>query len=109
MRIARRGSKMLREPPAILLTDLAFNLLIFFVVCASTEPETGRKQKVPSSSKEKAQAPQGEQNLEVSLATREGRPTVAINGETIPESDFTAKIRQLLAGKTKPEQRLVVV
>jgi len=105
MRIARRGNKMLRESPAILLTDLAFNLLIFFVVCASTEPETGRKQKVPSSSKEQAEKPQGEQNLEVSL-TRTG---AAINGENVALADFTPKMRQLLAGKTKPEQRMVVV
>src|SRR5437763_12614473 len=105
MRIARRGNKMLRESPAILLTDLAFNLLIFFVVCASTEPETGRRQAVPSSSKEKAAQQQGEQNLEVSLT----RSSAAINGETVALADFTAKMKDLLAGKTKQEQRLVVV
>lgn len=101
----KRGSNMLREPPAVLLTDLAFNLLIFFVVCASTDPETGRQQKVPSSSKDQAQAPQAEQNLEILLT----RTTVAINGEQVPQADFTEQLKKKLTGKTKPEQRLVVV
>lgn len=105
MRLARRGDKMMKEPPAILLTDLAFNLLIFFVVCSSNEPETGRKQAVPSGSKEQQAAKQAEQNVEVSLT----RATAAINGDPIPLPDFTSKMKQVLTGKTKPEQRLVVV
>jgi biopolymer transport protein ExbD len=104
MRI-KRANKMMNEPPQIMLTDLAFNLLIFFVVCASTEPETGRKQSVPSSSKDQTNVPQAEQNLEVSLT----RATAAINGEIVALPEFEAKMKQLLTGKAKPEQRLVVV
>src|SRR5437762_8500448 len=104
MRI-KRASKTLNEPPQIMLTDLAFNLLIFFVVCASTEPTTGRKQSVPSSSKDQASLPQGEQNIEVNLTP----VTAAINGEITALPEFEAKMKQLLSSKTKPEQRLVVV
>ena len=53
MKLSRRSGTMMNEPPAIMLTDLAFNLLIFFVVCASTEPETGRKQNISGGSKDK--------------------------------------------------------
>ena len=58
MKFTRRSKKMLVEPPAVMLTDLAFNLVIFFVVCASTDPESGRKQEVPSSRKEESAAAQ---------------------------------------------------
>ena len=42
----RRGGATQTVGVLNLLTDLAFNLLIFFVVCASTEPEKGRPQQV---------------------------------------------------------------
>lgn len=99
-----RRTKRIFEPPAILLTDLAFNLVIFFVVCASTEPATGRKQPIPSSSKDQ-QAAQADKNVEVVLT----RTAVTINGVATPLDDFTAKLQALLAGKTRPEERMVVV
>jgi biopolymer transport protein ExbD len=101
----KRKSGMLHEPPAIMLTDLAFNLLIFFVVCASTEPETGRRQNVPSGNKQEAAAAQAEQNIEVTLT----KSKAAINGVETPDDDIPAKIKTMQAGKTKPEQRVVVV
>jgi biopolymer transport protein ExbD len=87
-----------------LLTDLAFNLLIFFVVCASTAPEKGRQQQMPSASKEKADE-QKAQNIEVAI-TRTG---VSINGSDVPKADFQSKLKVLLTGKSKPEERIVVV
>jgi biopolymer transport protein ExbD len=87
-----------------LLTDLAFNLLIFFVVCASTEPEKGRAQQVPSSSKDAA-TEQQTKNIEVALT----RTTVAVNGADVPIADLHAKLRDLLAGKIRPEDRIVVI
>jgi biopolymer transport protein ExbD len=100
----RRSNRMLVEPPAVMLTDLAFNLVIFFVVCASTEPESGRKQDVPSSRKEENTA-QVAKNIEVSLT----RTTASINGEPTPLGDFPSKLKAKLAGKTRPEERIVVV
>ena len=87
-----------------LLTDLAFNLLIFFVVCASTTPEKGRPQQVPSASKDKA-TEQKSQNVEVALT----RTAVSINGADVPTAEFSAKLKELLAAKQKPEDRVVVV
>jgi biopolymer transport protein ExbD len=100
----KRGSLPQTAAVLNLLTDLAFNLLIFFVVCASTEPEKGRAQQVPSSSKD-AQTDQAAKNVEVSIT----RTTVAINGTDVPIADLHAKLQGMLAGKTKPEERIVVV
>src|SRR5258707_6764090 len=101
----KRKSGMLNEPPAIMLTDLAFNFLIFFVVCASTEPESGRKQSVPSGNKQEANAAQTELNIEVTLT----RATASINGIKTELDDLPSKIQTMLTGKSKPEQRVVVV
>lgn len=87
-----------------LLTDMAFNLLIFFVVCASTAPEKGRLQQLPSASKEKT-AEQKSENIEVTIT----RTTVSINNEKVAQSDFANKLKVLLAGKSRPEDKIVVV
>src|SRR3954451_21124544 len=78
----KRGSVPQTAAVLNLLTDLAFNLLIFFVVCASTEPEKGRAQQVPSSTKDAA-TEQATKNLEIAVT----RTTVAINGTDVPVAD----------------------
>jgi biopolymer transport protein ExbD len=105
MKWSTKTSKMPVEPPAVLLTDLAFNLVIFFVVLASTDPASGRKQDIPSGTKDKAAATQTDQNVEIVLT----RTTVAVNGIVTPIADLAAKLTPMLAGKTKPEERMVVV
>src|SRR5438094_71661 len=105
MKLARREARMMNEPPAIMLTDLAFNLLIFFVVCASTEPENGRKQNISGGSKDKTANQQSDQNIEVYLTNADA----SINGNLTKLPDIPSKLREMLKGKTKPEQRVVVV
>jgi biopolymer transport protein ExbD len=87
-----------------LLTDLAFNLLIFFVVCASIAPDKGRHQQMPSSSKDQ-QTEQKPLNIEVEM----DRTDVKVNGEKVPIEKLQEKLKTLLAGKVKPEERIVVV
>lgn len=87
-----------------LLTDLAFNLLIFFVVCASTTPEKGRPQQMPSADKDK-QKEQKSQNVEIEIARTEAK----VNGEVVQPADMVNKLKTLLANKAKPEERIVVV
>lgn len=87
-----------------LLTDLAFNLLIFFVVCASTAPERGRPQQMPAASKDK-QTEQKGQNVEVKIT----RTTVSVNGTEVPMATLGDKLRESLKGKSRPEDRIVVV
>lgn len=105
MRFRSRKSNILAEPPAVMLTDLAFNLVIFFVVCASTEPESGRKQDVPRSSKDANASTQAAQNVEVILT----RTTVTVNGAVTPLNDLPAKLAPMLTGKVRPEDRMVVL
>jgi biopolymer transport protein ExbD len=89
-----------------LLTDLAFNLLIFFVVCASTEPDQGRAQQLPSANKEK-QNEQQAQNVKVEIT----RDAVKVNSTETPLENLTAKIKEELdkGKKEKPEDRIVIV
>lgn len=92
------------EPPSVATGDIAFNLLIFFLVCASTQPDKGRKQDIPKSDPKQQQTEQV-QNIEVALT----RTTASINGKVTGDTDFTSGLRRLLAAKTKPEDRIVVV
>ena len=93
------------EPPAVLLTDIAFNLLIFFVVCASTEPSDGRKQDIPGANKQTSNQAAQTENIEVALT----RETVSINGEQTKIADFLPRMKNLLRNKKKVEERVVLV
>ncbi len=88
-----------------LLTDLAFNLLIFFVVLASNEAENrGRTQQVPSASKDEVKK-EDVQNIAVKVT----RTTVAVNDEETPIENLVAKLTEKLTGKAAPDDRTVVV
>lgn len=100
----KRNNKMLIEPPSVATGDIAFNLLVFFLVCASSQPDRGRKQDIPRSDPTQQQTEQS-QNIEVSLT----RTTVAIDGNVLPITDFQSKLRELLAAKPRPEDKIVVV
>jgi biopolymer transport protein ExbD len=102
--MASKGDGKL-APPAILLTDIAFNLLIFFVVCASTEPSDGRKQDIPGSKQSSEAAQQSDNHVEIALT----RTTASINGDVVPMKDFRTRLKGLLEGKKRPEDRVVVV
>lgn len=99
----RRNSKLLVEPPSAATGDIAFNLIVFFLVCASTQPDTGRKQSLPKS--DKSQTKQEQQNIEVAIT----RQAQSINGTPHKERDFVPRLVTLLSGKTQPEDRIVVV
>ncbi|MBL8826339.1 MAG: biopolymer transporter ExbD [Planctomycetaceae bacterium] len=100
----RRQNKMLIEPPSVATGDIAFNLLVFFLVCASSQPDRGRKQDIPRSDPQQQQTEQS-QNIEVSLT----RTTVAIDGNVLPLPDFQSKLTEMLAAKPRPEDKIVVV
>ena len=102
MTFSRRSNKRIYEPPAILLTDLAFNL-VSSSSCASTEGESGRKQPIPRH--QGPSAPPQNQNVEVALT----RTTVAVNGSVVPIEDLPAKLQPMLTGKTRTEDRMVVL
>src|SRR5688500_4025274 len=100
----RRNTKLLVEPASVATGDIAFNLIVFFLVCASVAPDSGRKQSIPKSESKQEKEQQSE-NIEVALT----RTTVAINGNPLPEREFLPRLQSALANKSKPEDRIVIV
>lgn len=101
----RRSGNLLIEPPSVATGDIAFNLIVFFLVCASAAPDSGRKQTLPRSEESQRKQEQQQQNVEVALT----RTTVTVNGDPVPVRDLGRRVRQLLATKRRPEDRVVVI
>ena len=107
MKIPRNATYMV-EPPSVATGDIAFNLLIFFLVCASSQPDSGRRQEIPRSEKEKQETKS--KNVEVSI-TRQ-KLSVGEEGTGLRDvsmDDFAATLQRLMTGKAKPEDRIVMV
>ena len=98
----RRRNKLMVEPPSSATGDIAFNLIVFFLVCASVQPDSGRQQTLPRSEQESQEQ---SENIEVQL----GRNTVMLNGNVLRQEDFDAALKRALTGKTRDEDRVVVV
>lgn len=99
----QRG-KMLVDPPASASSDIAFILIIFFLVCAAVQPETGLAQVLPKTEEQEEQTKQSK-NLEVSIT-----PTsIVLNGSPLQLPEFTQRLTAALEKKTKEADRVVVV
>lgn len=92
------------EPPATATGDIAFNLIVFFLVCASSSPDSGRRQNVPRSEQTPEQQTKAK-HVEVNLT----RTTIAINGDPVLPRDVAPRLRILLMDKLRPEDRVVVI
>lgn len=103
MRTARR-TKLLVEPPSSATGDIAFNLIVFFLVCASVQPDSGRLQVLPASETADDKQQQTE-NIEVQLT----RTAVLVNGDAVLLPRFEALMKSLLAQKSSPDQKVVIV
>ena len=97
----RRRRKLMVEPPSSATGDIAFNLIVFFLVCASVQPDSGRQQTLPRSEQETEEQ---SENIEVQLA----RNTVMLNGNILRQEDFDAALKRALNGKTRSEDRVAV-
>ena len=102
----RRLNKLLVEPAAVATGDIAFNLIVFFLVCASTQPDSGRRQDLPRSEQTK-QAETNKQNIELALTRT--RAVVALNGDPVKVGELPQRLRRALEGKRRPEDKVVVV
>lgn len=100
----RNRSQLLVEPPSSATGDIAFNLIVFFLVCASVQPDQGISQTIPSSETVEEQTEETK-NIEVLLT----RQTVALNGNFVSMPQFEKRLGAMLKGKTKDEDRIVVV
>jgi biopolymer transport protein ExbD len=97
-----------RQTPEIPLTstaDVAFLLLVFFLVAASSGTDAGRNLDLPSTEQAQEQK-QEQQNLEVTV-----KPDVFVVADREIEQldELAAAIRDFLADKTTPEERLVLI
>ena len=101
---ARRGRTFLVEPPSSATGDIAFNLIVFFLVCASVQPDSGRLQTLPRS-EEVEQQKEKIENIEVRLT----RTTALLNGEVVPPREFPGHLRRLLDARPREEDRVVIV
>jgi biopolymer transport protein ExbD len=99
----RRRTKILVEPPAHATGDIAFNLIVFFLVCASVQPDSGRPQTLPSS--ETVEESKQSENIEVAVS----RSAVIVNGDVTLKEKLFPRMKALLAGKTQPDQKVVIV
>ena len=97
-------SKLLTEPPASSSSDIAFILIIFFLVCASVQPETGISQTLPRTETKEEKKEQSK-NLEVSITPS----NIVLNGSPLKLPEFSRRILAALKAKTRPEDRVVVV
>lgn len=99
----KRG-KMLVDPPACASSDIAFTLIIFFLVCAAVQPETGMSQALPKT-EEKSEKRDQSQNLEVSITPS----SIILNGSPLKPAEFATRIAAALKAKTREADRIVVV
>jgi biopolymer transport protein ExbD len=100
----RRRNKLLVESPASAASDIAFILIIFFLVCASVQPETGKKQSLPKSEDQPDKKQQSE-NPEVAIS----RTSVILNGNPMQPKKFKSEIKRVLAQKKREVDKVVVV
>jgi len=83
-----RRQSLLTEPPASATSDIAFILIIFFLVCASVQEEDGRPQEIPNSDKQR----QSKNPIRVNIE----RDHVKLNGEVMGVLEFTEKLEERL-------------
>ena len=102
MKLSR--GKMLVDPPACASSDIAFTLIIFFLVCAAVQPETGMSQALPKT-EEKSEKRDQSQNLEVAITPS----SIILNGSPLKPAEFASRIAAALNAKTREVDKIVVV
>ena len=99
----KRG-QLLVDPPSSASSDIAFILIIFFLVCASVQPEDGHDQKLPRAEPKEEEQKQTK-NLEVSITPN----SIVLNGSPLNESNFPDRIRKELDERKREEDRVVIL
>lgn len=102
MKLPRR--QLLVDPPAASSSDIAFILIIFFLVCASVQPETGMAQTLPRTEEEEDKKLRSK-NLEVSITPN----NIVLNGNPLKLEEFRQRLATALQSKTRQEDKVVVV
>ncbi len=103
MRIKRRPRP---EPhvPFISLADIAWQLIIFFLVTSTFTKNESLNIELPS-----GDAAAGMEQQEDTLTVQAGEKTLVLNGEPVELDDLEARLRAALAGRTTDVERAVVL
>ena len=113
-----RRQTLLTEPPASATSDIAFILIIFFLVCASVEPEEGRQQIIPKNEKDEAKQKTKTINVDITPSdivvnvpnSRDGKPTEQYSrGDPALSARLIAKLQGALVNRKSEEDRIVAV
>jgi biopolymer transport protein ExbD len=99
----KRG-QLLVDPPGSASSDIAFILIIFFLVCASVQPEDGHDQQLPKAEPQENPSRQT-RNLEVSITANR----IVLNGSPLEADAFAARLAKELAGRRNEADRVVVL
>ena len=99
-----RRNKLLVAPPAGDSSDIAFILIIFFLVCASVQPELGRSQEIPKSEEEPEKEDQSE-NPEVELT----RTAIILHGDPVADATFAPRMASVIGRLERPEDKVVLL
>lgn len=99
-----KRTKLLVDPPASASSDIAFILIIFFLVCAAVQPESGIAQVLPKT-EEKTDKRDQSKNLEVSIT----RSSVVLNGSPLKLPEFAQRLAKDLSEKERDADRIVIV
>jgi biopolymer transport protein ExbD len=97
-----------RPPPApyipfISLADIAWQIIIFFLVAATFVRGDSLKLAIPSSTTDPA-------TKEINNVTvQASETTLAVNGQAVAIADLQSKITSVLAGKKDEKDRIVIV
>ena len=97
-----------RQPPApyipfISLADIAWQIIIFFLLAATFAKNDSLNLEIPgaSSDKTKSAAP--------TITVQAGENAILVNGDRITPEQLEGRIKQLLAGKKSEADRAVIV
>ncbi len=90
----RRRSKLLVELPAVATGDIAFNLIVFFLVCVSVSPDTGRRQDIPRAEPRKEEK---QQTKPVEVNLKGG--VVMLNGNVVTIANFEDELVKVMKRK----------
>jgi biopolymer transport protein ExbD len=97
-----------RRPPApyipfISLADIAWQIIIFFLLAATFAKNDSLNLEIPgaSSDKTKSAAP--------TITVQAGENAILVNGDRIAPEQLEGRIKQLLAGKKSEAERAVIV
>ena len=96
-----RRQALLTEPSASATSDIAFILIIFFLVCASVQQEDGRPQEIPNSDKER----QSKNPIRVGLE----RDHIKLNGEVMAMKKFEENLLDLISRRVSEAEKTVAV